>query len=83
MSLVLGSNINLSDDEFERIAANVGLSIRRNYYAELKSAVIQRVNMSFTITIFESYMANKVLLRCEPEIDHSSSFKSLSSCTEM
>lgn len=61
VSLHLGSNYSLTDDQMNGLFQTLGISCRQDYYQDIKDSVISKIDVSFSITKYENYVADKVL----------------------
>ena len=60
LSLYLGNNYDMSDNEYFRLMTELGLQCRAEYYTELRDVIVNRVNIAFSIATYENYIAEMV-----------------------
>lgn len=61
VSLHLGSDYSMTDDQMNDLFQTLGISCRQDYYQDIKDSVISKIDVSFSITKYENYVADKVL----------------------
>ena len=62
LSLYLGNNCIITDEDFDQLIKSLGLSMNKNYYNKLKNVMVQQMDISFSISKYENYLADKVRL---------------------
>lgn len=55
----------MSNEDYLRLMRELGLQCRAEYYDELKHAIVNRVNIAFSIAAYENYIAEMVRKRCQ------------------
>lgn len=53
----------MSDEEMTTLLQILGLSCREQYYTEILQTIIPKIDISFSITKYENYVAEKVYSR--------------------
>lgn len=61
VSLHLGSDYSMTDDQMNDLFQTLGIFCRQDYYQDIKDSVISKIDVSFSITKYENYVADKVL----------------------
>ena len=60
IALQLGNGYTMSDEEMTSLLQILGLSCREQYYKEILQTIIPKIDISFSITKYENYVAEKV-----------------------
>ncbi len=53
----------MSDEEMTALLQILGLSCREQYYKEILQTIIPKIDISFSITKYENFVAEKVYSR--------------------
>ena len=56
----MGNEYDMSDEEYSNVLREVGLSCREDYYAQLRKALADKVDLSFSIHIYENFITEMV-----------------------
>ena len=62
LSLSLGNRYKMRDEEFSTLLKSLGLTCRKGYFEELQHVIIKKINISFSINIFENFVATHSIL---------------------
>ena len=61
LSMMLGNDYEISDAEFLRVTKGLGIQCKDGYCTSLRHAVIQHIDLSFTITKYEEFLYPKTI----------------------
>ena len=56
----MGNEYDMSDEEYSNVLGEVGLSCREDYYPQLRKALADKVDLSFSIPIYENFITEMV-----------------------
>lgn len=62
IALQLGNEYVMTDEEMTSLFRILGLSCRDDYYNEIQQTIIPKIDISFSITKYENYVAEKVII---------------------
>lgn len=56
----MGNEYDMSDEEYSSVLREVGLSCREDYYPQLRKALADKMDLSFSIPIYENFITEMV-----------------------
>ena len=61
MSMMLGNDYEMDEKDFVELASKLGFHCKQGYCAQLRHAIINRVDLTFSISIYEEFLYPKTI----------------------